>query len=152
MSLKDSGFALHAKEVLELLICSGACSPLLQHARTKRSKMVKLHRELAERLGEELRRRGTSAVTAGQIFCKWKGLEERADKEIVWAPVVVIMNTGHEKDENDKWIGMGNQELLDYFNAYSAVKAQQLYGLQGHRGMTALIFDASAVGYTEQNV
>ncbi|KAL2246489.1 protein SUPPRESSOR OF GENE SILENCING 3 [Sesamum indicum] len=123
--------------------------PLIAHARTKRSKRVKLHRELAELLDEELRRRGTSAVPAGEIFGKWKGLEKRADKEIVWPPMVVIMNTKHEKDENDKWIGMGNQELLDYFNAYSAVKARHSYGPQGHRGMSVLIFEASAVGYAE---
>ncbi|KAL0293176.1 UNVERIFIED_CONTAM: protein SUPPRESSOR OFSILENCING 3 [Sesamum radiatum] len=123
--------------------------PLIAHARTKRSKRVKLHRELAELLDEELRRRGTSAVPAGEIFGKWKGLEKRADKEIVWPPMVVIMNTKHEKDENDKWIGMGNQELLDYFNPYAAVKARHSYGPQGHRGMSVLIFEASAVGYAE---
>ncbi|KAL0424146.1 UNVERIFIED_CONTAM: protein SUPPRESSOR OFSILENCING 3 [Sesamum radiatum] len=105
--------------------------------------------ELAELLDEELQRRGTSAVPAGEIFGKWKGLENRADKEIVWPPMVVIMNTKHEKDENDKWIGMGNQELLDYFNAYAAVKARHSYGPQGHRGMSVLIFEASAVGYAE---
>lgn len=44
---------------------------------------------------------------------------------------------------------MGNQELLDYFNAYSAVKARHSYGPQGHRGMSVLIFEASAVGYAE---
>ncbi|KAL0294854.1 UNVERIFIED_CONTAM: protein SUPPRESSOR OFSILENCING 3 [Sesamum calycinum] len=123
--------------------------PLIAHARTKRSKRVNLHRELAELLDEELQRRGTSAVPAGEIFGKWKGLENRADKEIVWPPMVVIMNTKHEKDENDKWIGMGNQELLDYFNAYAAVKARHSYGPQGHRGMSVLIFEASAVGYAE---
>ncbi|KAK4381524.1 protein SUPPRESSOR OFSILENCING 3 [Sesamum angolense] len=125
--------------------------PLIAHARAKRSKRVNLHRELAELLDEELRRRGTSAVPAGEIFGKWKGLEKRADKEIVWPPMVVIMNTKHEKDENDKWIGMGNQELLDYFNAYAAVKARHSYGPQGHRGMSVLIFEASAVGYAELN-
>ncbi|KAG8373214.1 hypothetical protein BUALT_Bualt11G0000300 [Buddleja alternifolia] len=123
--------------------------PLITHAKTKRSKRVKLHRELAELLDEELRRRGTSAVPAGEIFGKWKGLEERADKEIVWPPMVVIMNTRLEKDENEKWIGMGNQELLDYFSSYSAVKARHSYGPQGHRGMSVLIFEASAVGYAE---
>ncbi|PIN16619.1 hypothetical protein CDL12_10710 [Handroanthus impetiginosus] len=123
--------------------------PLITHARTKRSNRVKPHRELAELLDEELRRRGTSAVPAGEIFGKWKGLEERADKQIVWPPMVIIMNTKHDKDENEKWIGMGNQELLDYFCEYSAVKARHSYGPQGHRGMSVLIFEASAVGYAE---
>lgn len=44
---------------------------------------------------------------------------------------------------------MGNQELLDYFSGYSAVKARHAYGPQGHRGMSMLIFEASAVGYAE---
>ncbi|KAH6808272.1 hypothetical protein C2S51_029380 [Perilla frutescens var. frutescens] len=123
--------------------------PLISHAKTKRSKRMKLHRELGEVLDEELRRRGTSAVPAGEIFGKWKGLDERADKEIVWPPMVIIMNTRLDKDDNEKWIGMGNQELLDYFSGYSAVKARHSYGPQGHRGMSLLIFEASAVGYAE---
>ncbi|KAL7089803.1 hypothetical protein ACP275_12G000200 [Erythranthe tilingii] len=123
--------------------------PLISHARTKRSKRVKLHRELAQLLDEELQRRGTSAQPSGEMFGKWKGLEERADRDIVWPPMVIIMNTRHEKDDNEKWIGMGNQELLDYFNPYQAVKARHSYGPQGHRGMSVLIFEASPVGYAE---
>lgn len=48
-----------------------------------------------------------------------------------------------------KWIGMGNQELLDYFGSYEAVKARHSYGPQGHRGMSVLIFEASGGGYLE---
>lgn len=48
-----------------------------------------------------------------------------------------------------QWIGMGNQELLDYFSSYSAVRARHSYGPKGHRGMSLLIFEASAVGYAE---
>lgn len=44
---------------------------------------------------------------------------------------------------------MGNQELLDYFSDYSAVKARHSYGPHGHRGISILIFEASAVGYAE---
>jgi len=44
---------------------------------------------------------------------------------------------------------MGNQELLDYFSTYAAVKARHSYGPQGHRGMSVLIFEASASGYLE---
>nr|XP_027075041.1 protein SUPPRESSOR OF GENE SILENCING 3-like [Coffea arabica] len=123
--------------------------PLIAHAKTKGATRVKLHRELAQLLEEELHRRGTSAVPAGEMFGKWEGLDERTEKEIVWPPMVVIMNTRHEKDENDKWMGMGNQELLDYFSSYAAVKARHSYGPQGHRGMSLLIFEASAVGYLE---
>ncbi|KAK7358739.1 hypothetical protein VNO77_00677 [Canavalia gladiata] len=124
--------------------------PLLTHAKTKGSKRVKIHREFAELLDEELRRRGTSVIPAGEVFGKWKGLkDEEKDHEIVWPPMVFIQNTRLEQDENNKWMGMGNQELLDYFSAYAAVKARHSYGPQGHRGMSVLIFEASAVGYLE---
>ncbi|XP_042018239.1 protein SUPPRESSOR OF GENE SILENCING 3-like isoform X1 [Salvia splendens] len=123
--------------------------PLITHAKTKRSKRVKLHRELAEILDEELKRRGIIAVPAGEVFGKWKGLDERADKDIVWPPMVVILNTKHDKDDKDRWIGMGNQDLLEHFSEYSAVKACNSYGPQGHRGISMLIFEATAVGYSE---
>ncbi|KAK3012698.1 hypothetical protein RJ639_009854 [Escallonia herrerae] len=103
--------------------------PLMTHAKTKGSKRVMLHRELAELLEEELRRRGTSVVPAGEAFGKWKGLDDFKDKDIVWPPMVVVMNTRLEKDENDK--------------------ARHAYGPQGHRGSSLLIFEASAVGYLE---
>ncbi|XP_057978247.1 protein SUPPRESSOR OF GENE SILENCING 3-like [Malania oleifera] len=125
--------------------------PLISHANTKRTKRVKLHRELAKILNEELSRKGTSVLLSGETFGKWKGLNQTTikDYEIVWPPMVVVMNTKLEKDENDKWIGMGNQELLDYFSSYAAIKARHSYGPQGHRGMSVLIFEASAMGYLE---
>ncbi|KAK4567256.1 hypothetical protein RGQ29_003172 [Quercus rubra] len=124
--------------------------PLMTHAKTKGSKRVKMHRELAEILEEELRLRGTSVVPSGEAFGRWKGLkDDERDHEIVWPPMVVIMNTKLEQDEKDKWVGMGNQELLDYFSSYDAVKARHAYGPQGHRGMSLLIFEASARGYLE---
>lgn len=76
--------------------------PLITHAKTKRSKRMKLHRELAVLLEAELQMRGTSAVPAGETYGIWKGLDEEADREIVWPPMVVIMNTRHDKDDNDK--------------------------------------------------
>ncbi|KAG0491242.1 hypothetical protein HPP92_004640 [Vanilla planifolia] len=122
--------------------------PLLTHAKT-RSTRAKLHRELASLLDEELRRRGT-VILSGEAFGRWKGLRESTtDHEIVWPPMVVIMNTILEKDDNDKWIGMGNQELLEYFISYAAKKARHSYGPKGHCGMSMLIFESSAVGYME---
>jgi hypothetical protein len=123
--------------------------PLLSHAITKRAKRVGVHRELAELLDEEIKRRGTNVVPAGEVFGKWKGLENIKDKEIVWPPMVVIMNTRLEKDEDDKWKGMGSPELIAYFSSYDAKKAKHSYGPQGHRGMSILIFEATAVGYME---
>ncbi|KAH7866326.1 hypothetical protein Vadar_018895 [Vaccinium darrowii] len=63
--------------------------------------------------------------------------------------MVVIMNTKLEQDENEKWLGMGNQELLDSFSSYAAMKARHSYGPQGHRGMSVLIFESSAMGFLE---
>ncbi|RWR92713.1 protein SUPPRESSOR OF GENE SILENCING 3 [Cinnamomum micranthum f. kanehirae] len=124
--------------------------PLITHAKTKRTQRAKLHQEFFELLEEELRQRGTSAVPAGELFGKWRGLRDTVtDHAIVWPPMVVIMNTLLEKDENDKYIGMGNQELLEYFDTYNAVKARHSYGPRGHRGMSVLIFELSAVGYLE---
>ncbi|KAJ9538538.1 hypothetical protein OSB04_031271 [Centaurea solstitialis] len=123
---------------------------LVTHAKTKGSKRVKIHRDLAEILEEELRRRGATVVPAGESFGQWKGLNDVVkDREILWPPMVVIMNTQLEQDENEKWLGMGNQELLEYFGSYEAVRARHSYGPKGHRGMSLLIFEASAVGYTE---
>ncbi|XP_014505554.1 protein SUPPRESSOR OF GENE SILENCING 3 [Vigna radiata var. radiata] len=124
--------------------------PLITHAKTKGSKRVKIHREFAELLDEELLRRGTAVIPPGEVFGKWKGLkDEEKDHEIVWPPMVVIQNTRLEQDENDKWLGMGNQELLNYFSTYDAVKARHSYGPHGHRGLSVLIFEASAIGYLE---
>jgi hypothetical protein len=76
---------------------------LITHAKTKGSKRVKLHRELAELLDEELSRRGTSVIPAGEVFGKWKGLkDDEKDHEIVWPPMVIVMNTRLEQDDNDK--------------------------------------------------
>ena len=77
--------------------------PLMTHAKTKGATRVKLHRELASLLEEELRRRGTSVVPAGEVFGKWKGLKETStDHEIVWPPMVVVMNTLLEQDETER--------------------------------------------------
>lgn len=77
--------------------------PLITHAKTKGAKRVKLHREFADLLDEELTRRGTSAYPSGEAFGKWKGLTKKTkDHEIVWPPMVIVMNTQLEKDENEK--------------------------------------------------
>ncbi|KAL6905490.1 hypothetical protein ACP4OV_003091 [Aristida adscensionis] len=123
--------------------------PLMTHAKTKGAKRVKLHRELASLLEEELSRRGTSVVPAGEQFGKWKGLRENTDRMIVWPPMVIVMNTVLDKDDDDKWKGMGNQELIEYFGDYAATKARHAYGPAGHRGMSVLIFESTALGYME---
>ena len=80
-------------------------SPLISHAKTKGSNRVKLHRELAELLEEAVVRKGTSVVPIGEVFGKWKGLSvNMPDREIVWPPMVIIMNTLLDKDDNDKVI------------------------------------------------
>ncbi|KAJ9538500.1 hypothetical protein OSB04_031233 [Centaurea solstitialis] len=122
---------------------------LVTHAKTKGSRRVKMHRDFAEILEEELRRRGATVVPAGEAFGQWKGLNEVVeDREILWPPMVVIMNRQLEQDEEGKWSGMGNKELLDCFGSYKAAKARHSYGPKGHRGMSLLIFEASVVGYS----
>ncbi|KAH1122792.1 hypothetical protein J1N35_005952 [Gossypium stocksii] len=124
--------------------------PLLTHSMTKTTRRAKLHRVFAGLLVEEMRRRGAFIKPVNDAFGRWEGLTDRvADYEIVWPPMVIIMNTRYEQDENGKWIGMGNQELVNYFSFYAAVKARHSYGPQGHRGMSLLIFESSAAGYLE---
>ncbi|XP_039056815.1 protein SUPPRESSOR OF GENE SILENCING 3-like [Hibiscus syriacus] len=123
---------------------------LMTHSMTKTTRRAKMHRAFAEVLVEEMRRRGAFIKPDNDAFGKWEGLNDRvADREIVWPPMVVIMNTRYEQDENGKWTGMGNQELLNYFSSYAAVKARHSYSPQGHRGMSVLIFESSAAGYLE---
>ena len=80
--------------------------PLMSHAKTRRKGNVKVHRELAELLEEELRIRGTSVIPAGVAFGKWRGLKENVvrDKEIVWPPMVIIKNTLLEQDDDGQVI------------------------------------------------
>ncbi|KAK9095791.1 hypothetical protein Sjap_021288 [Stephania japonica] len=124
--------------------------PLMAHAKTKGASRVKAHRELAQLLDEELSRRGPSTIPAGEVCGKWNGLPGSvSDHEIVWPPMTIVMNTKLKQHENGKWLGMGKQELLNYFSGYNAVKARHSYGPQGHRGMSVLIFESSAIGYLE---
>ncbi|CAM6125233.1 unnamed protein product [Calypogeia fissa] len=123
--------------------------PLLAHTKTVRSKRVKLHKAFAEVLEEEIRIRGAALGTNGNgKYGKWRGLgDENESKLIMWPPMVVVRNTQLEQDEDDKWIGMGNKELLDLFKTHNPVKARHAYGPQGHRGISILIFADSPTGY-----
>jgi hypothetical protein len=75
---------------------------LVTHASTKGSRRVKLHRELAALLEDEMSGRGTTMVPSGEQFGKWAGLRGVTDREIVWPPMVIVMNTLLEKDDADK--------------------------------------------------
>merc|ERR1711915_136334 len=112
--------------------------------------MGKVHSKLAEVLEEELARRGSACVIAEEMFGKWKGLGETVnDQEIVWPPMVIIQNTHPDQDENEKWTGIGNKELVELFKGYKAMKVRHAYGPNGHLGMSVLIFEESAMGYLE---
>ncbi|KAF2301722.1 hypothetical protein GH714_028782 [Hevea brasiliensis] len=124
----------------------------MKHAKTKGSRRLRLHRELAQLLEEKLHgSQATSAALGGEACGKWKGpKEEKKHHEIVWPPMVVVANTTHKKDENNKWTGMTTQQLLDLFSSYNAiVKAQHFYNSNGHCGMGILIFESSVRGYLE---
>lgn len=76
--------------------------PLISHAKTIRSKRVRLHRKLAKVLEEELNRRGAAGLNAEGMFGKWKGLGEVTNnQEIVWPPMVIIQNTLLEQDDKE---------------------------------------------------
>ncbi|GAV83681.1 LOW QUALITY PROTEIN: XS domain-containing protein [Cephalotus follicularis] len=111
---------------------------------------MKLDQELAELLDEKLRKGKSPVTPAGEVIAKWKVLgDEVKDHKIVWPPMVVIMNTSLKRNENNKWTGMGNQELLTYFSSYSPLKVLHSYGPEGHRGASILIFESSAKGFLE---
>ncbi|KAK8551353.1 hypothetical protein V6N12_039998 [Hibiscus sabdariffa] len=155
--------ALNGEEIDETLWHCPACqggpggikwyrsiSDRIAHSKKIGSSRVKLHRELAELLEGELCIKGTSIPPADPIPGTWKGLTDSArEHEIVWPPMVVIMNTMTSNIKDGKFVGMGNQELLEHFSSYHALKAQHSYGPQGHRGLSVLIFEKSAVGYLE---
>lgn len=116
-----------------------------------RTKRVRLHREFAKVLARHLESRGAGVgANAETKFGKWKGLredDEMTNPLIVWPPMVVVQNTQLELDENEKWVGMGNKELLELFKDYTVMKARHAYGPQGHRGLSLLIFADSPTGY-----
>ncbi|XP_065865176.1 protein SUPPRESSOR OF GENE SILENCING 3 homolog [Euphorbia lathyris] len=123
---------------------------LTQHVNRKHLTRVRLHQELAQLLVERLKSESASSNPAAKPRPKWKGLEEdKGDDEIVWPPMVVISYTMHTMDENDKGIGM-NQEVMKMFSSYDAiVKAEQCYNMDGHCGMSVLVFESSVMGYLE---
>lgn len=77
--------------------------PLLNHARTTKVRRARLHRAFAETLEEECSRRGAPLIRFGEAYGLWEGLDKKVkDHEIVWPPMVLIMNTKYEQDENNK--------------------------------------------------
>ncbi|MFQ6654513.1 hypothetical protein Gotur_025466 [Gossypium turneri] len=156
--------ALNAEEIDQTLWHCPACqggpgaikwyrsiSDLIAHSKKIGSRRVKLHQELAMLLEGELCIRGTSvSPPADPIVGTWKGLKEDArDHQVVWPPMVVIVNTMTSNSKDGKFVGMGSHELLEHFSSFPALKAQHSYGPQGHRGLSVLIFESSAVGYLE---
>ncbi|VAH00187.1 unnamed protein product [Triticum turgidum subsp. durum] len=95
---------------------------LVRHARTMGSRRVKLHRELAALLEEEISHRGSSVVQPGEHFGKWNGLTESTDRQIVWPPMVIVMNTRLEKGEDDK----GMSVLIFESSAVGYIEAERL--------------------------
>lgn len=123
---------------------------LIAHAKTKTSVRPFLHREFLHLLEEELHRKGFSVVASGESCGHGEGLKQEArDFSIVWPPMVIIMNSRPDKEENEKRVGMGNEELLDHFSSYHPVKAQNSYDPVGNVDMSVLVFESSAAGYLD---
>ncbi|KAI3946269.1 hypothetical protein MKW92_035722 [Papaver armeniacum] len=72
-------------------------------------------------------RKRTSVVLVGEVHGKWHGLHQSvSDKEIVWRPTVVVMNTLLDQDENEK--GTGGMSLLIFEGAPTgSVEAERLH-------------------------
>ncbi|KAL4318667.1 hypothetical protein GQ457_18G001100 [Hibiscus cannabinus] len=71
---------------------------LVTHAKMmKKARRVKLHRELAELLDEELLRQDTLVVPASKAYGKWRGLKyDEKDHEIIWPPSLKDGEKDHE--------------------------------------------------------
>lgn len=58
---------------------------------------------------------------------KWPLNEVVTDREIMWPPMIIIMNTKLEQGNKKKLLGMGNPELLAYIESYASVKVHNSY-------------------------
>jgi hypothetical protein len=57
----------------------------------------------SEILHEEMHKKGGLVTPVGEAFGRWQGLDARVkDYEITWPPMVLIMNTRYEQEENGK--------------------------------------------------
>lgn len=163
--LFESMDALSLKEVNETEWACPACKgvvhstniykgfkSLIDHAKNTKQENSILHRKLMKVLEEEFKRRSAAGFAVQQVYGKWLSLQEgHIDYEVVWPPMVIVENTNFnfKLQENQQSAGMGNKELLECFKAYKPIKAKQSYGPKGHRGISLLIFEDSAVGYLE---
>ncbi|KAM7253075.1 hypothetical protein ACFE04_025693 [Oxalis oulophora] len=119
--------------------------PLVAHVTAHGKTRSNLHRELAQVLGKMLPKTPIERVSD-----KWKTFQVvNKYAEIVWPPMVVIVNTCFRLDVNHEWNGMPNKDLVKHFGAYSPVKALKCYVPQEHCGLSILIFESSTNGYLE---
>ncbi|GAB2252717.1 hypothetical protein Droror1_Dr00005564 [Drosera rotundifolia] len=94
--------------------------------------------------------------------------QKAGDFSIVWPPMMIIMNSRLDKEENKKRVGIGNEELLDHFNlenkkrvgigneephdhfdSYHPVKARNSYDPVGNLDMSVLVFESSVAGHLD---
>lgn len=124
--------------------------PLIDHAKNVKQWNVRLHRKFMKVLEEESKRRSAAGFVVQEVYGKWLSLQEQhIDSQVVWPPMVIVENTSFKSQESPQSAGMGSKELLAHFKGYKPIKARQAYGPKGHRGISLLVFEDSAVGYLE---
>ncbi|GAB2235363.1 hypothetical protein Droror1_Dr00025787 [Drosera rotundifolia] len=75
--------------------------------------------------------------------------QEARDFSIVWPPMVIIMNSRLDKEENKKRVGIGNEEPHDHFDSYHPVKARNSYDPVGNLDISILVFESSVAGHLD---
>eukprot|EP00250_Pteridium_aquilinum_P033776 c627_g1_i2 orf=33-1481(+) len=127
--------------------------PLIVHAKYHTKRRVKLHREFAAILEEDLERRCimTTEPSSANASCKQMGLiedEKLMNQLIVWPPMVLLESKGVELDAHHKRAGMGSKELLEIFKEYHPRRVRHAYDPTDHfPQLSLLIFPDSPVGY-----
>lgn len=127
--------------------------PLIAHAKQYKQRRVKLHRDFAAILEEDLKRSGIYKAEPGQIYPVCKQISLSEDEKftnllIVWPPTVVVHTMGIEVEGHPKRVGMKNREILDILKGYHPRKVIRAYVHEENDRLLSLVFFRdSPMGY-----